>query len=889
MLSIRYRVIAVLLALPFWAACGSSTNAGGGSGGSTPSEAPDKLPHVNAQTFEAWKTQLIKTCDANVAFTPGSVAPTNATVGVDFGALLARTHNSLILRGDQGEFAVLAAMQTFNDTNLSIANINGVHIEMNRVGSRCTVTANGQQIHETVVAQSFMVKAFWSPQRKIADLSAHTVFQDDLEGGLASLTEHGFAGLLMNSLAIDDQAFQFLGQYFGLSSAVTQQMFLPPSSSEQADVEEQGGRLNLPGALWFNGDSPRIIAVSDSLRGVFQKAPATVGVEWRIKPPSLQFDNFKNDGDAGSLSLHTIVSIQVDSSAADTYSYSLRALQIDNKVTPFDPIEAAACMRERTLLFHKADTSIPVMTVNPEIKEAIAPCEQLSANAYQQFLNDGTFKALLPVVVAEVVPIRGIDYQAWDDVLEQLSISSLLGNQDPAHDLDPTGQARLIKDAGAYLVKIKAARDQGRNYNSISERDLYRMGLAWAMTGQAVAADRIAYIVSAADHSVAPFAHSTHDMLMWLGINSTGGDAALKFAASINETFAAQALGVLQQSRALSLKEWERLYYNQVLQKQISQAQMLDWGRLFTGTHNLFTKYPTLGPAQFRLAKVVMQLQERGAVDLGQLDNAFHALSNTLPLLPVSTQILINDMGDHGLPASQEAIDYALAMTPEMKNLAQLISDQSLALGLTDLSAVTTNTVLQRRPTWAQLNATQTTLTAASAFTDREQNRTRGKGDFAANEKSRKDLIAKALRENWGNTEFAAIEQMSVLGSYRASCQQFNGASDVVTCLGLDNFSTHSAGVLEPQRLSLYGQLAKAMVGYMNQLQARQFVDVRTLLVDTFFTAGHPIWSSCSIIDFSAKTSSLKQTVTILAATTSPAQQKQVETELGLVLADCHN
>lgn len=82
--------------------CGGGGKSGGGGGGpqgpKTPEEALAKLTPEDRQTFENWKLQVLKSCDATQAFNGRSGSDIH-DMGIDPAALLHKNSLSMVVKG----------------------------------------------------------------------------------------------------------------------------------------------------------------------------------------------------------------------------------------------------------------------------------------------------------------------------------------------------------------------------------------------------------------------------------------------------------------------------------------------------------------------------------------------------------------------------------------------------------------------------------------------------------------------------------------------------------------------------------------------------------------------------------------------------------------------
>ena len=136
-------------------------------------------------------------------------------------------------------------------------------------------------------------------------------------------------------------------------------------------------------------------------------------------------------------------------------------------------------------------------------------------------------------------------------------------------------------------------------------------------------------------------------------------------------------------------------------------------------------------------------------------------------------------------------------MTADYKQTALSVRDVSSAIGFADFGASIFRTILQSRPSLAQLQAWNQTLLSAQAFIQREVPRAQSEMGASA-EWNRKAVLEKALKEGWSRAEFEGLETIAQVATSKNTCERYVAASSLANCAGMNLFGKAKGQLFDP-------------------------------------------------------------------------------------------
>lgn len=869
----------------------------------SPSEALARLSSSHRDALEAWKSRLTKSCNATEALTGrrpmSNGQDENSDLGLDAAALLERNGHSWILKGEEGEFALLGSARTFpgwSETKYeSSVSFNSrsysIQAETKRGGEKCELYVLGQKVHEFPILADVEVRGYSKPSLERKAWSSTITIQDTPSASQLEVTRNPLTDGLARALAPSDKAIGFLANRFGMEEALAKRLF---RLSSLGFTHDSIRLTHAPSVLWMSSSAPSLIGDRAEVEKLFARESHSGTLEWRVLPSTVNFLGHKNDADQGSLRFFLTLEIgaTLDQLPHGEQPIRLRPLSVRfDGLQPFQDTEATECLRARVLslkglrLAQQRGSNLPLNAhVEPSVNEALGGCTALISDIQEWAYQGGVFKSLLPEVLAGVEPSARTRYNDWDRVVSRLVLENLEGGKNPGRELDPAGTLPVIQKVSEVLGELHQKLQDKPLLRESKER-VYRMGYSWAFSGKSVSAERVSRILTAAENVIRPFFRSTGRLLEDLSSQPEAQEAALTFAFELQEPYKLQAIDVLTLSRGLEYTDWERDFFDAILQRRPAIGELTEWKTRLGGIQERLSRYSNLEFARSRLAKLSVSWNQTGEASLDQIGEIYSSLSNAAQPFDASTRKLIEDLSQ-SLPEHRAELDFAARLDPGYKQSALTVRDRATASGMESWGKDFFSTVLQNRPALSQLQAWDASLQAIVGFNEREAARLKGDSNFF-NESYRKDLVQKAWKEGWTSDDFTALEQIAELARHKMTCERHRGASSLSNCAGADLFSKQQGRLLDPSFNHRYINLALEFTGYMNTLPEMDFRTVRRSMVNAFFGSTYPIWSSCQSGAYTTKTETLRTQVDAISKAPNMSKRWEIERAIDTTLRDC--
>lgn len=875
--------ICLIMMLATLVAC-SGSGGGGNNGGGNPQnkdEAISKLSPTHKQNFESWQQRVVKACDASDAFGLSKDKKLEAD-GID-GAALIKSNGGSVIFSDNGSLAIVTSYNSFSGTGTTKAEesqqVNGqgytISAETKREGSNCSVYLFGQKVYETYIVESFVVGTQWTAGKEAKSTSGIPEIRPLGSSGLSEAVQQGLYSLMTQTLKPSKEAIILLSKKLGTKEEQAAKLFkLSNYTSADSAIRIE----NEPSAVWSNQEGSNLIAQANVLKKAFDGTARTLPLEVRLGVPNFSFGETKNSSDGGNLKLAIDVLI---SKKDATFNYSTQTVELQG-LAPFDKNEAVECSKNRALAY--LGSSLGLNQIQPSVQVMFSPCRSLYGEIEKVSYENGLMKSLVSQIFAGVLPSSQFQYGGWDQVLSKLALETLDQNKDIRAELDPTSKTRVVGIVADHLEALK--QEIGRTKNMSQSKDsVFQMGLDWSFKGQVVSSARIGQILQAVDNSIDTFKVSSEKLLGDLGRQPNSNDDQLTFAQNISGTYKGEAMKALGLSKDLSYSDFDRDVFNQVIQRKVSVDEFKDWSTKFSGIKGEISKYSKIGPVKGDLVGLSIKWLKSGEATVQDLGPVYAAVDNSVVPFEESTKELVRALSQ-SLPNNKEALDFARSLSPEYKQLAIAIRDNSKAAEYESWGQSFFASVLQKRPSVEQLRVWNEMWTAALAFTQREKVRT--KDEFGStNEWNRKKVIETAVNEAWSNADFTSLEAIAEVAGAKNTCDRHKGYSSLADCGGMRLFSKQKGMLLDPALGGRYVSLGKDFTGYMGQLAGNDWTTLRWALVGEFFGSFEPIWSKCDQNSFSQKASALKNQVNAIVKESDQFKKWELERQIKDTIRNC--
>ncbi len=338
-------------------------------------------------------------------------------------------------------------------------------------------------------------------------------------------------------------------------------------------------------------------------------------------------------------------------------------------------------------------------------------------------------------------------------------------------------------------------------------------------------------------------------------------------------------------SKDLNYSDYERDVFNQVIQRKTSVEEFKDWATKFSGIKTEISKYSNIGPVKGDMVGLSIKWLKSGETSLQDLGPIYAAVDNSVVPFEDSTRDLVRSLSQ-SLAGNKDALDFAKSLSPEYKQLAVAIRDNSKAAEYESWGQSFFKSVLQKRPSVDQLRSWNEMWNAALTFTQREKSRTQGEFG-SANEWNRKKLIEVAVNESWSNAEFTGLETIAETARAKNTCDRYKGYSSLADCGGMRLFSKQKGMFFDPKLGGRYVGLGRDFAAYMNQLAGFDWTTLRWSLIGEFFGSFDPIWSKCDQNSFNQKAATLKAQINAIARETDQFKKWELERQIKDTVRNC--
>jgi hypothetical protein len=878
-------VIVYLGSLAFAALLGCSGSGGDGTSDSVvpqnKDEALAKLSATHKQNFENWKQQVVKACDASEAFGLDRQRKLEST-GLDAAELI-RSNNGSLVFSDNAGFAVLSSYNSFSGSGSTKTEesrrVNGqgytISAETKREGSRCSVYLFGQKVHETFIAESFVIGAHWASGKEAKSTSNVPQIRELGAPGMSEVVQHGVYSLLALSLKPSQNAQNLVAQKLGIQQDQVSKLL---KLSHHASGDSALRIENEASAIWSNQEGGNLIAPRGVLTKAFDGTEKILPFELRLAIPQFAFGDTKNAADGGNLKVAVDVLVsQTDSN----FHYSTQGMELQGLVA-FDEKESVECSRNRATAYR--GNSVAAGRIEPSVQVMFSPCRTLYRGIEAASYENGLMRSLVPQIFAGVLPNPQFQYGGWDHVLSKLALGVLDQDKNIRTELDPNSQTRIVGVVADSLELLKHELSRTKNMSQLRE-SVFGIGLDWSFNGQVVSSVRVGQILQAVDNVADTFQVSSERLLLDMGRQPDGNQDQLYFAQVIDGTYKAEALSALSLAQDLSYFGFERDVFDQVIQKKVSLDELKSWSTRLSTIKTEIAKYSNIGPVKGDLVGLAIKWLKSGEASLQDIGSVYSAIDNAVVPFEESTKELLRALS-RSFAGNAEALDFARNLTNEFKQLATVIRDNASALDSESWGQAFFGRVLQNRPAVEQVRAWNQTWMAARDFTQREKTRT--KDEFgSSNERNRRDIIEIAVKETWAQVEFSGLETIAEVARAKNTCDRQKGYSSLAVCGGIRLFSKQTGLFFDPAFGGRYIALGRDFAGFMGQLAGSQWTTLRWTMIGEFFGSFQPIWSKCDQNSFQQKAAALKTQVNALARESDQFKKWELERQIKETLRNC--
>lgn len=847
-----------------------SCGGGGGSGSKapatpqTPEQALARLSPEDRKTFETWKSNIVKSCNATEVFMGGSGLGES---GLDPAVLVQNNENSLIVKGPQGEQVFLGGIAGFsgesNSKHEHSISINGssysVQAETKRSGSFCEVFLFGQKVYETHIARSMDVVGFWQPGFQTKASVGTVNIRRSADPRYGQLEGHRFVESVFDMQMPRPEALAVLARHLGFTAEETQRLFRLQNARDLISLRVMGAEPS----LWLNASFPELVAPTELLKEIRPGGVGVLQLEVQRRLPQTTYGKQTNTADASASKWLASFRLSAAEPGDNTrFKFEMTEVQYQGLVTGGANL-AAQCFTDRVqILARMANPGQAQQRVVPAFAQALDPCETLMPELHKHLRTSGQLQRLLATVLSSLVPSRQADYAGWATELYSIALAVLESGKNLQPELDPTGRVRVIQDLALYLEHLRLEMTRTPQLREALRSEVYSMGFDWALAGERVGPGHATRILQVGESVVRDFSASTRTLLTNLGRDPRSQEEALNFAERMTPEYRAEALSTLAVARALNYALWENEFHNQILQKRPTQQEVRDWGQRLRGLQGQLNQYPRLASERGELVEMALTWLRQGEGTEQDVAWVLAGLNNAIDPFQASTRQLIRDL-KRSLAQNRQAVAFAHGLTPEYKNLAQSIVVNSAAIGMKELGERLMQNVLQERPTIERMREMAETMAAGMEFSQREKARVGADSDFF-NDRHLKEVLERAVNEAWSRADFITLEHITELGRRKSQCDNgFNkGASSVAQCVGLGWFSRQSGRFLDLRLDRIHGALAVDFVGYLNLLQPDfDYSTGRRELLGAFFGSFDVLWNKCDLATIRARRDQLRQQV----------------------------
>ena len=890
MLRHPHRVIFSVLLTSFLAggAGGTGTSRTSRSGDETPTRNSvdlAALPLANRTAFEVWKGKLAKNCDASEIFglTVATPGPINAAVhepvdGIDARVLLDRNGGSLVFIEAGDRLVALAPGARTTGTRDSVAEVSRAYDGETRTISAtahldangCEVTLGGEKILLAPMVPNLAIVAEWAPG-KLARVPGRPAAARSIgKRGFYELARPEIGAAIKRALHPRESAIESIAERLGLLPAEASR-FLSIGSLATGSLAVRPEPLG-PELADHNPWSIPENIVATSAEAARLRRSGTMGLELRATPLRFAMDGIDPEDDARVWQWHIIVQ-RTPAGAWVVSHVEFRA------GVPESEDESMRCVATRASAYRGGDTS----QIVPTVDHLLAPCRVLHREIGELVYDRGTFRSLIADQFSGIVPAASVVYGGWDEVITRLSLEVYGVGHDLHSELDPTGKTTVIAAIASNLVTIDEALDHDARYARVRD-PLDRLGIGWALRGLDVSATRVGDILDALGGALDPFWVSSLGALETLRADPNGAVAELAFAHWVDEHYRETAVRTLNSAKAIGYDAYGRDVFDRVLQRQVPISVLEKWAEHLGLLETIFAANPVLGLKREFLVERSLDWLRTGTLSPTELTSVLTGIARNLGTFPESTDAYIAELG-RDVRAQGGAIAYAGSVTDAEKTLALDVQNDSATAGYPEIGAELRRTFLQARPDTETLRFAHDFWSAAAAFTERENDRTKGDAVAASeNAWKRRALVERGRQEGWDGSEFAKIETLAGVARARSECSRFRAVSGLVECIGSSRFARGPGGLLDPRFGSRYVELAGVVSAALDRLASPDGAIASGDLVDAFYGVQ---WATCDDGAFYARKLDLEQRLSALLLTTDPNDRLGDVGRLRDTLSDC--
>jgi len=871
------------------AACTKSGGGGsGGNGGKEPEKKPtnreealQKLSPEHRANFETWVSNVVKACDSSQAFGLNNDRLITEN-GIDGSVFLKKTNGSVVF-SDGKSFAIINNYNTFSGTSTTkseeTSDINGkgytISAEAKREGSKCALYLFDQKIYETEIFESFVIGSEFAPGKEATSNSPIPTVRTLGINGSAEVVQHGFFSLLSQTLRPTNDSRLFVGQILGFTNEQSESLLKLNNyfSAADAAVRIDGN----PTSVWSNQDGNNLISQFSILKEIFDGNLKTISLEIRLPIPHFDFAGVKNTADSGTFKLIAHASLVKND---QRFLYSLKGLE-NNGLTVLNQTEAETCAKDRLNAY--LGSVAQLNAISPSVQLLLNPCKTLFSEIEETSYKNGFFKSLIPVLFALVTPSNQFQYGGWDSVLSRLVKEILAENKDIFAELDPSNKTKIISSIFKHLGPIRIGFEEFKNLEQLKEA-IYQMGLDWSFKGMDVSATKINLILQTVDHIAIVFKASSEQLLHNLAQNPNSDQ--LVFAMGIDDKYINEAVNALNLSKELNYTLFETDVFNQIIQKKVTLEELQSFNNQFSIIKSEVSKYSSLTPVKGDLVRLSLKWLKKGEVTQQELSNIYSAINNTLDSFKESTQQLIRDL-DQSLAGNKEALEYARGFSDTYKQIVNSIVINSKAAEYESWGQNFLNSLLQKRPSFSQIDQWNEMWNAILTFIKNEKALVAGdSGAFP--EWNRKDVIEVAIKESWSAQNFISFVVIASVATGKNTCEQYKDASSQAKCVGLGSFSKGQKKFFDTTYADRYRNLAIDFNGYLSKLSDSDWTSFKWTLVEGFFGTWEPIWSKCDNNIFTQKANTLKNQMTAIISESDTFKKWDLERQIKETLNNCN-
>ncbi len=864
------------------AGCGGS-----GSGGSTAADskaqALQMLSSAHKANFDAWKSSLLKSCDASEAFGLERSGRADQT-GVDGIALLQKNDNSVIFSNENilailSQYRSLSGVATtqVNQTEEENGSSYSIAAKTERSGSSCVLYLYGQKVYETVLAESFTVGTQYMTGKDITGSSQNLKITNIGNSGFSEVSQSGIFETLYQSFKPKSSVLGVISAKLGISNEQVNQFFKLDAQSPNLSIRI----ANDSSAIWTSNFDATITAKSSTIAGYFAtSASSSLPLEIRLSVPKFDFKDVRNTSDQGSLKLEAL--LQITRKDPKTIAYTLLKMKNHGMVASNQP-SGSKCLHDRFSAYFSNTSNRSV--IQPSVDFVFSPCRVLHREIDGDYSDYGFLKNAMSQVFAGVQPSPQTQYGGWDKVLVQFAKKFHEDGRNLLQELDPVYRSKTISALSTNMEILKSAL-QSVPKQGEAEGYLFDMIFNWSFKGYSISQSKLDLIVKAVNNSYATFKTSTRWMLDALIQNPNTPDEQIARAASFDATYKAEATKAYELARELNYSEFEANTFNYIIQRPVSFAELKELNARLLTIRDDLGKYPNLNSYKSELLTLSTKWLKTKEVSAQELANVYSAISNVGDTFTESTKQLLRDLNT-SYSAHKYTVDFAKDMSAEYKKLALSIKESSKAAGFEEKGQNLLKSVLQQKTTITEMRAWNALWTSTVAFVARERAKAPDEEFGSRAKDNRRRVVDIAITEMWSDEEYTALETISLLGKLKSMCDRYKDASSLADCSGLRPFSKKSKMLFDPEFAGRYKALGADFNVYVSQITDFKDTFLRRSFADTLLDNSNPIWSKCDNSVFAQKSKDLKAAVASFVGDPNTMKRWEAERKIKDIMENC--